>query len=323
MNKKGKFLTLFLMGVLVTSILFSDLSKAVIVSDQLALVEGSYVDGKILYTNNTHADLLIGYSTILVEKIFTPSDIPDEMVLIKHSWDAAVGQNTIITYYENQQEMDLTYLVFYDNRTTVFLGVMRFANASVSVEVNAMQGSTFEGFLNVNNTVITYGNGTSYVYGDVQPADPAYDEIQSLMFGFYIIGFSLGADEYAWTPFGISPLANVNDDVHYSTGLGKVIDKPAVITTNGDSYDAIHVEYYDTSLIGWWEAPEMHCFYEASTGILLKVYETDGTETWDFLPGDVVLEPATSPTATPFGTTSLIIGLIVLGLITVFVKRRK
>ncbi|MCE7742891.1 MAG: hypothetical protein GOP50_10590 [Candidatus Heimdallarchaeota archaeon] len=322
MNRTSKFLTLIVMGVLVTSILFSDLSKAVIVSDQLTLVAESYVDGKILYTNTTHTDLLIGYSTILVEKIFTPTDIPDEMVLIKYSWDAAVGQNVPITFYEDQQEMDFTYLVFYDNRTTVFMGIMKFADATESVEVNAMQGNTLEGFLEVNNTVITYGNGTSYVYGDVQPADPVYDEIQNLMFGFYLIGYGLGAGEYAWTPFGISPLANVNDDVHYSTGLGKVIDKPAVITTTGDSYDAIHVEYYDTSLYGFWDAPEMHCFYEASTGILLKVYETDGTETWDFLPGHVVLEPPTT-TPTPYSLVGIVTGLVVIGLITVYIRRRK
>ena len=310
------------MGVLITSILSSDLSKAIIASDQLALVEGSYVNGKIMHTNSTiPSGELIGYSRIKVEKIFTPSDIPDKLVQILYTYECAAGQECPLTYYDDQNGFEFNYLVFYDNRTSFLIGRMYFTSPSDSVEINLLQGNTVESFTNFNNTVITYKNGTSYTFGDVDPLDPIYSSLYSLMLGFALLNYGLVILEYKWTPFGISPTANVLDDISFYGQYGKVIDKPAVTTTNGDSYDTIHVEYYETSIYGWWDAPECHAYYEASTGLLIKVYESDGVDTWEYLPGDVVLEPPT--TATPYAIAGLVIGIALIGLLNIYIRRRK
>ncbi|MCE7749800.1 MAG: hypothetical protein GPJ51_15545, partial [Candidatus Heimdallarchaeota archaeon] len=60
MNRKKTILTFAVLGLFITSIYVADVSKAILVSDQLDLVVGTYVNGKLLYTNSTLTDHLLG-----------------------------------------------------------------------------------------------------------------------------------------------------------------------------------------------------------------------------------------------------------------------
>lgn len=315
--KRKALISTVLLGVLITSILTADLSKGLLASDQLALNNGAYVEGKLFYTNTTVTDALVGYPTIKIENIFTPSDITDKVIQILFSVDLTSGTVPYLGMIENEEKIEFTHLVFYDNRTTFAMGRWYLQNATESIEISLLDQTTYSGLTNLNKTKITYKNGTTYIYENVLPSDAVYPEIADYMQGFAIInwGFSM---VYAWTLFGITPTANVGDNINHIDFLGDVIDKPAVVTSEGESYDTIHVLYQDNSLFGWWEAPELHIYYEASTGLLLRVVETDNVKTWEFVPGVVKLTAGI-----PFSTVGIVLGIAAIGLIAYYNKKKK
>lgn len=315
--KRKAFISIFIVGFLITSILTADLSRGIIVSDQLALNNGAYVEGKLFYTNATVTDALVAYPTIKVENIYTPSDIPNKVIQILYSLDLTPGTIQYLEMMENEEKIEFTHLVFYDNRTTFMIGRLYMQNATESVEISVLDQTTYAGLTNLNNTKITYKNGTTYTYGNVLPNDAVYPLIADVMLAFALLSYAFTLI-YAWTILGISPTANVGDNINHVYVLGDVIDKPAVITSEGESYDSIHVLYQDSSLFGMWNAPELHIYYEASTGLVLRVVETDNIETWEFVPGAVKLT-----SGIPFPTVGIVLGFAVIGLIAYYYKKKK
>lgn len=315
--KRKAFISIFLVGFLITSILTADLSRGIIVSDQLALNNGAYVEGKLFYTNATVTDALVAYPTIKVENIYTPSDIPNKVIQILYSLDLTPGTIQYIDMMENEEKIEFTHLVFYDNRTTFMIGRLYMQNATESVEISVLDQTTYAGLTNLNNTKITYKNGTTYTYGNVLPNDAVYPLIADVMLAFALLSYAFTLI-YAWTILGISPTANVGDNINHVYVLGDVIDKPAVITSEGESYDSIHVLYQDSSLFGMWNAPELHIYYEASTGLVLRVVETDDVKTWEFVPGAVKLT-----SGIPFSTVGIVLGIAAIGLIAVIRRKKK
>ena len=315
--KRKAFISIFLVGFLITSILTADLSRGIIVSDQLALNNGAYVEGKLFYTNATVTDALVAYPTIKVENIYTPSDIPNKVIQILYSLDLTPGTIQYIDMMENEEKIEFTHLVFYDNRTTFMIGRLYMQNATESVEISVLDQTTYAGLTNLNNTKITYKNGTTYTYGNVLPNDAVYPLIADVMLAFALLSYAFTLI-YAWTILGISPTANVGDNINHVYVLGDVIDKPAVITSEGESYNSIHVLYQDSSLFGMWNAPELHIYYEASTGLVLRVVETDNIETWEFVPGTVKLT-----SGIPFSTVGIVLGIAAIGLVAVIRRKKK
>jgi len=315
--KRKAFISIFIVGFLITSILTADLSRGIIVSDQLALNNGAYVEGKLFYTNATVTDALVAYPTIKVENIYTPSDIPNKVIQILYSLDLTPGTIQYIDMMENEEKIEFTHLVFYDNRTTFMIGRLYMQNATESVEISVLDQTTYAGLTNLNNTKITYKNGTTYTYGNVLPNDAVYPLIADVMLAFALLSYAFTLI-YAWTILGISPTANVGDNINHVYVLGDVIDKPAVITSEGESYDSIHVLYQDSSLFGMWNAPELHIYYEASTGLVLRVVETDNIETWEFVPGTVKLT-----SGIPFSTVGIVLGIAAIGLVAVIRRKKK
>ncbi len=315
--KRKAFISIFIVGFLITSILTADLSRGIIVSDQLALNNGAYVEGKLFYTNATVTDALVAYPTIKVENIYTPSDIPNKVIQILYSLDLTPGTIQYIDMMENEEKIEFTHLVFYDNRTTFMIGRLYMQNATESVEISVLDQTTYAGLTNLNNTKITYKNGTTYTYGNVLPNDAVYPLIADVMLAFALLSYAFTLI-YAWTILGISPTANVGDNINHVYVLGDVIDKPAVITSEGESYDSIHVLYQDSSLFGMWNAPELHIYYEASTGLVLRVVETDNIETWEFVPCTVKLT-----SGIPFSTVGIVLGIAAIGLVAVIRRKKK
>ena len=124
---------------------------------------------------------------------------------------------------------------------------------------------------------------------------------------------------YAWTIFAISPTAILGDDISYYSILGEVVGTPAVTTSNGDSYDSIHVKYQSTHLFSMWgPGPVVNAYYEAASGLLIQIFEEYDNGIWKFFPGTITIV-----SGVPFSTTSVIIGLAVIGLITVFYRKKK
>ncbi|MHA1407444.1 MAG: hypothetical protein ACTSSG_08700 [Candidatus Heimdallarchaeaceae archaeon] len=327
MNKKAKILSLIVLGVLIPSIYFSALTKAVVASDQLELTKGTTVTGKVLYSNSTVTDELLYYSTLTVEDIFNLTDVNLNVVQFKNALSIPSGSSDPLGFGDVDM-FELTSLFFEHNRTTILPAARIFiGNATYTVEISVLgHGYTkYSQFMNLNNTYITFKNGTSYRYGDVEPGDMGYYDITMYMLIYAILNYGL-VQYYKWTLWAISPTANVGDKINYVDtdsdvdALGTVIDMPAVTTSNGDSYDTIHVKYAYTYLFGYWDAPEVNAYYDAKTGMLLRVIESDGTNQYEFVPGEVTIA---KKSLLPFPFAGAIVSFVAIGLIVTLVKKRK
>ena len=317
MKRKKTIFSFLLVGFMVASLLTANLTRGIVVTDQLEIPDGTYTEGKLLYTNAPSTyDQLWGYATLKVDRIFTPTEIPDKVIQISQEIEIVHETYNLINYYINETSVYYTFYVFYDNRTTFLMPRIFLANDTESVEVSLLEETTYAGMMETNNTRVTFKNGTSYKYGDVLLSDPVYAEINSLAFLLWAFGGML-SNQFMYTPFGISPTANVGDNINYLGDYGEVISKPAVIATDGKSYDTILVRYSSTAVMGFWTT-EVDVYYEAATGFPLRIMEKVGSEHVEFVPGEFK-----SGAGIPFSTTGIILGFIAIGLITIIRKKKK
>lgn len=326
MNRKKIVLAIFIMGFLVSSIIASDLSKAIVVPDILELEKGDSVEGKLLYTNASVTDQLVSYPSITVEDIYTLTDVSLDVAQIKYDLVIPAGSEDPLGMGD-LADFEMTHIVLMDNRSTL-LPAARFyiGNATYSFEVSNLGHTTVADLFNFNKTTLTLHNGTSYTWKEVQDDHPSDMDLNMLMFIYLLL--NLGYSElWQYSLLGISPTANTNDNVNYIEwitdlpDLGLVIDKPSVTTTDGDSFDTIHVKYEYTSLFGFWDAPEVHAYYEAGSGLLIRMIEKDGTEQYEFVPGTVNVGSGIG--FTPYSSIGIIVSLISVGILVLYIRKRK
>ncbi len=310
--KKKQLTFIFAFSVLLTSILVSNVSNAILASDQLEVGVNSFVEGKLLLETSVAGDELMAYVSIAVTKIFTPTDITKKIIQFEVKLQPVVGYESNLL--ENPTEFIATHLVFFDNRSTIMLGEFVVTNATEQIEMTVLHETKFADMTNPDNRKITFANGTSALAGSLEHADPKYIMLEEFsdMSDFYLL-------IYKYTMLAISPTAILGDDISYDPNLGLVIGTPAVTTSEGDSYDAILVEYTDTLLFNSWTAAyEVHAYYEAATGLLIQLYERLDQGTWKFIPSKV-----DTVIAAPFPSATVILSIAAIGLITVYFKKKK
>ena len=301
MNKKVQLLSVIFAFFLLASFNNLNLSRGIVVSNQLELLTGSYVEGRLLYSNSTVSDLHVSFPTIKIKDIFTTTDVSFEFVHIAYKQEMIPGINHP-AIGDEMDFLEMNHLIFTHNRTT-FLPAARLVmgNSTYYSEASILGYDSIADLTNLNNTKITI-NEDSYIWGDVSPVDPFYDDLVNIMFSFVMIN-SGWKEYYTWTLLGISPSANVSDQINYFDTynyvpeLGTVIDKPHIPTSSGPSFNTTHVHYEYNSVFGFWDAPEIEAYYEAKTGMLIRLIETDGIEKYEFLPDVVHIEiPKTNET---------------------------
>ena len=328
MNRKKIVLAIFIMGFLVSSIIASDLSKAIVASDKLELEKGDSVEGKLLYSNTTDPDQLVSYPTITVEDIYTLTDISMDVAQIKYDLEIPASSEDPLGMGDIA-DFEMTHLVLVDNRTTILPAARFFiGNATYSYEISNLGHTTVADLFDFNKTKITFENGTSYTFKEVLEDHQSNTELNMLMFIYLLLNYGY-SELWQYTLLGISPTANTNDYINYIEwdtdlpDLGIVVDKPAVTTSNGDSYDTIHVKYTNTSLFGFWDAPVVHAYYEASSGLLIRMIEktADGSEQYEFVPGTVNLAGGIG--FTPFSSIGIIVSLVSVGILVLYIRKRK
>ncbi len=320
MKIKNKILAVSILVILVSSVYFSAMTKAVVASDQLELKVNSSVEGKVLYTNSTITDHPLFNVTISVDEIFNATDVALELYKIKVAYDVLDEE-----YFggDGLSKMEMTHIVFKHNRTTLLAGARLFmGNATFSVELTVLHLNTVAEWQELNNTRITFNNGTSYVFGDMSPGDFGYNDIIGHMLGYAIINFGLTLN-WPRTLIGINPTVNIGDTINFfdtttdTATLGDVIETVEVTTTGGKAVDTIHVQFANNSLFGW-DDFQCDAFYETKTGLLIRIIETDGTETYEFVP-----EAVNKVGLIPFPFSGIIVGFIAIGLIAIFTRRKK
>ena len=315
MNRKNTFLALAVLGLFVTSIYVADVSKAVLVTDQLDLVVGTYVNGKQLYTNTTVTDHLVAYIDIAVEDAYATSDTSDSLFLVKVTYNI---EDSVFMSFGDFDVLEMTHVIVKTNRTDILpAGTLYLGNDTFGVTITTLHNTTAYGMYDVeNNAKVTFDNGTEYLYRTALPAIQAV--IGEYLFGWLLFNAGL-APYWIWTYLAISPTANTGDDINYTPALGEVMGKPAVLLSTGDSYDSIHVLYDTTiSALAFDDASSVEVFYDAKTGLLLKTIEHFGTDKAEFIPTEVK-----NVVGIPFSTTALIAGLTVLSTLALIVRKRR
>ncbi|MCE7740230.1 MAG: hypothetical protein KAU62_15550 [Candidatus Heimdallarchaeota archaeon] len=317
MNRKKTILTLVVLGLFITSIYVADVSKAVLVSDQLDLVVGTYVNGKLLYTNSTLTDHLLGYIDITVEDAFVATDTGDSLFKVKVAYDIST-HNTDYLDFGDFNSIEMTHVIVKTNRTDILpSGTLYMGNDTFGVTMTTLHNTTVVGMMDIDNLKITFNNGTEYIYGDVV-SSPLLSALGEYAFGWAIFN-GIFATYWDWTFLAISPLANVGDTVSYDPDLGIVLDKPAVITSTGASFDTIHVEYLVATYgLAFDITTALEVFYDAKTGLILKTIETYGSDKVEFIPGEVK-----NVVGIPFSTTAIIAALTVLSTLALIVRKRR
>ncbi|MCG3259641.1 MAG: hypothetical protein H7644_07840 [Candidatus Heimdallarchaeota archaeon] len=317
MNRKKTILTLAVLGLFITSIYVADVSKAILVSDQLDLVVGTYVNGKLLYTNSSLTDHLLSYVNITVEDAFVATDTGDSLFKVKVAYDLSTHNTNYLTFDEFDS-IEMTHVIVKTNRTDILpSGTLYMGNDTFGVTMTTLHNTTVVGMMDLDNLKITFNNGTEYIYGDVV-SSPLILALNEFVIGWALFNGIL-ATYWEWTFLAISPLANVGDTVNYDLNLGIVLDKPAVITSTGTSFDTIHVEYLvPTYGLAFSTTSALEVFYDAKTGLILKTIETLGSDKVEFIPGEVK-----NVVGIPFSTTAIIAALTVLSTLALIVRKRR
>ena len=309
--KKIRLLFIFAIGTLLTSILVSNVSNAILASDVLEVGATSYARGELFLESAAAGDKHIADIAIVADRLFTPSDIPDKLV----EFDIKI--NPIEPYgfgfLDDPTEIILTFLVFNDNRTTIMLAEFFVQNSTESIKISVLHETTYEGMTKEANQKITFANGTTSLAADLDVIDPMYE---------YILMFRNLSDEFLafhkYTILAISPTAIPGDDISYDPSWGLVTGTPPVITCEGDGYDAILVEYSNTKLFNpYGEVLQVEAYYEAASGLLIQIYEFTDNDIWKFIPCKIDTKRA------PFPTLSVIVGIAVLGLIAIYYRKKK
>jgi hypothetical protein len=295
MNRKAQVLTLIISITLIATLYITVPTYAIIASNQLELIKGSYVEGRLFYSNSTVNNLLVSYPKISVEGNIEPFDISHQLIKVRYRVDFIPGVfNPLGNPYHDF--IELTHVIFQHNRTTL-LPAAKFAtgNSTHYYEASVLEYNSVADMLNENNTKLTL-NSTSYYWRDVTPTHPYYFELNDLMFTYFIVNFMNIRDYYKWTLLGISPTANVTDQINYvntntkTDALATVVAKTQISTLSGPIINATHVNYDYTSVFGWWDNPNVDAYYEEETGLLVQMKESDGVIEYEFLPTTVYIE---------------------------------
>ncbi|MHA1200244.1 MAG: hypothetical protein ACTSQF_13035 [Candidatus Heimdallarchaeaceae archaeon] len=310
--RKTKLIFIITFGILLTSVLFSNVSNAILASDVLEVGATSFVDGELFLETSVAGDKLIAKVVITVTRIFTPTDILDK--LIEFEVKIRPIEPYTLGILDNPTDIILKFLVFNNNRSTIMLAEYVVQDAGNTIEMTVLHETSYAGMIKPDNRKITFANGTSAIAASLDHADPMYILLEEFteLSDYFLVW-------HKFTIFAISPTAVLGDDISYNPNLGLVTGTPAVITCEGDAYDAILVEYTDTGLFNPYfeDSNLVEAYYEAATGLLIEIHELNDQGTWKFIPCKL-----TTVTA-PFPTVSVIVGIVVIGLITVFYRKKK
>ncbi len=319
MNRRVKIITIFVLGLLVFSLYFSAFSQAVLVSDQLVLKAGSNVKGKYLFSNTTVSDLEIAELILKVDRIFTDNATTFSFVQITTTLEVVAGQENPIGL-ENITLFSYTSIIFEHNRTTLLPAARLYmSNSTYSLEVSVLYLDGIDEMQDFNNANVTY-EGSSYIFKDVDPLDPIYGDLFFAVLLAAMVNVDM-LNSQLYTPYAINPSANSADTIHYDPTNGVVKGTATMLTSDGNSHDAIHVEYANTFTFGFDDVDEVDAYYETKTGLLIRSIEKDTASDahFEFVASEIDIQAG----LLPFPFLGVVIGIIAIGLTAIFIRKRK
>jgi len=310
--RKKTIISFFILGFLIASVLSSDLSKGDLASDKLAVNKGSYVKGDYLITNNTHTNEFLWNMEIEVEKLFKPKGSSHKLAQIKVSYNYSYDNE--LAFIEGMDRFEITHLIFEQNRTTFLVAARIFiSNSTWSVEISTLNQQSIEDLANANKTRITYGNGTFHDFEELNPIDPLYSELVSMV-NFWKMFNEEVIEEMPWTILAVSPTAKIGDTISFDEAYGNVIDTPELIFLNLGTYETIRVEYVNTTVFSLEIFKSVEVYYESKTGLLIKSTEDypEYNVTLKFVPTEIKITSNVLPLVLGISISVIVISLLVI-----------
>ena len=223
----------------------------------------------------------------------------------------------------------LKSIIVIDNRTLI---MPVFHYIVLTTEYNITIFVDIQDDLNITDEdlKVTY-NGTTYIYDDVNESTPGYDIIN-----WWMLSFALGnmylLQFMPLTPYAISPLATVGQEIEYGYYNGTVTGYTEYYISETEYFEAIEVHHeevqVDIDILGTINSEtigERTLLYEKNTGIILhwleynssadKYYFFNSTEVVGLSPLIVVPEFS--------GISLAIVSSIMVAIAILLVKRKK
>ena len=271
---RKKIIPLIVIIIILSSLCNSQASYA---PDQLELIKGSYVHGRISVYSFEYD------STFTVQDIFKPSDVNKNLVQINRTYSVLSAPSEIgfITGMVFQRH----HVIWEHNRSIAIPeAYYKITNGSYSVSFSLLDYDTFDQMNNINNSIIDLGDGRIVGWNELLLMSALRYEV------LYLISYvTLDWEFFNYIPektqYAISPEAVINDTIDYGWYYGEIVSKIPV-SINSRNYEALkcHVPRTSSPYVyipeGSGRSRVIHdtdFFYDQKSGLLLKFQEYNET----------------------------------------------
>ncbi|MHA1303862.1 MAG: hypothetical protein ACTSQE_12685 [Candidatus Heimdallarchaeaceae archaeon] len=319
--KKNRITSFFIITLFILTSISSANVKGETASDQLELNVGTYVKGRYYAeaTNETIANVKIS-----VVKIWNISGSLDA-VAIEQRMDYLSGSENL--YFGDQfSTVIFTSLIWMHNRTIIFPAARLYLeNSTYSADISVLDGNSIDEIKDIDNTKITFKDGSTYIWGSLETTDDRYWEIWGLMFAWALINaFLMFGNTYTW--LAINPNTEEGMVVNYRNSTAQVEDYTS-FTVDSKKHSTIHVHQAKNKVqegIFTVYFNEIDAYYEDKTGFIIKWKEKDYNtdEISIFEPTEVNIESNIFGMI-DFSFTSVFLGFMVLALSVLKLRRKK
>ncbi len=247
--------------------LFSSLTvRSEIAPNLLDLTEGTVIIGDV-YMNEIY-----GKFNFSVDRIFYDSFFDEDFVELTREMIHEPPYNPV-----NVVREIVTSLVVNDNRTVIF-PVASYYVETVDYNVTIFLDYTDDLNMTEDDLKVTY-NGTTYIYNDLDPEEPFYDNVSYWAFTWAVANvFEL--QMMPFIKYAISPQATIGQEILYGQYNGTVVGFTEYYISETEYFEAIEVHHDETIVIidifgtdDPYTLGETTLLYEKSTGIVLHWIE--------------------------------------------------
>ncbi len=322
MNKKA-VISIFLLIIFLTP-MFSlpSLVMGETASDQLKVVAGSYVKGRYYAEQNNET---LAHVTITVKKVWNITSSKN-VVAIEKRYDYPAGAKNEF-FSDSFSTIIMTELIWEHNRTVIYPAARLYlVNSTDSIDMSMLSYNTYDKITNVTNLVITFKDGSSYVYNEVSSSDSVYSKIMLYTFIWSIINVLLSVG-YTYTNLAINPDTTDSMTVNYRNGTANVEDMTS-FKIGDKKFDTIHLHQAKalvTSGIISAKFNEIDAYYENKNGLLVKWKETDYDtgKVKIFEPSEINIKTKGLLGSIDFPYMGVIIAITIIALPVIIMKRKR
>lgn len=267
MKRYNKILTCFFVVFLLSSLTV----RSEIAPNLLELTEGTVIIGEI-YQND-----VLGELNFSIDRIWHDPFLDEDMVEFTRDFIHTPPYDPIV----NVKREIVTSLVVNDNRT-VFLPVSSYYVETIDYNMTIFLNYTTD--LNVieDDLMVTY-NGTTYIYNDIDPGEPFYDNVSYWMLTWAIANvFELQL--MPLTKYAISPQATIGQEIEYGQYNGSVVGFTEYYISETEYFEVIEVHHDESIVIinifgtdDPYTIGESTLLYEKNTGIVVHWLEYNST----------------------------------------------